>query len=668
MVVVVPSPASAGNIDISEFLSDLSRNRNTQESSALSAIGAHVARESDAILAFFTSLDDPDLEELAQKLNMSSQVLKSAQMLTKEMESMQSDYLNKFKDHLHGKHSARRTSWGKFHVLDCVCSHIAESIKKEAQKRKDGGEGDTAVMRRAIRDQMVSAVVQRLLASNQKRNKTYKTMRQVEEARRVGAAVVIQRNWREFKVLQREKVDKISRRREAAGELERNVIKDVAAADRRRTRSAYRHAKRKEKFIGNLQAIDVNHVDNNPDVVELPEDNKTPSRTIEEVEALFLADLEALLEASCREELSIDSKDAIELWRESQALDPLSSNDASLSPQKKSRAHSKVQKPKMSVRLEELSKPTSVRKFRNRDLLAAALSRSAEMSNSSSGSSMQLSLSSVLNKNGDQERELMADKLEEEDSDASRDSAALPVSSAWGTHGENLDSSETNRNATMVGGIRRGLYNRVPTYVERRKARLDELSIGTASERTSTGVRYLPSSRHPTILSHHSATAPHIQKKSNSEKLLLGKLDDFDTVVAGAGRGGFLSNPANAASALMDHHRQSKLLLQTMNKLGESHQQQEANVQRMRRPSTSDGSIQQAQHRRKSIGGQTSMASRNPLGLPPRKNNSFRMELGTGLRDKRFSGPSMAGEQNPFFQVSFAAVRRQHRRSLPAIL
>ena len=71
--------------------------------------------------------------------------------------------------HLHGKHSARRTSWGKFHVLDCICVHLAETIKKEALKRKDGGESDTVVMRRTIRDQMVSAVVQKFLASNMKR-------------------------------------------------------------------------------------------------------------------------------------------------------------------------------------------------------------------------------------------------------------------------------------------------------------------------------------------------------------------------------------------------------------------------------------------------------------------------------------------------------------------
>ena len=63
-LVLPPPPVSAGNIDISEFLSEFSRN---------SGIEVHVANESDAILAFFTSMDDPDLEELAQKLNMSTQ-------------------------------------------------------------------------------------------------------------------------------------------------------------------------------------------------------------------------------------------------------------------------------------------------------------------------------------------------------------------------------------------------------------------------------------------------------------------------------------------------------------------------------------------------------------------------------------------------------------------
>ena len=75
-VVVMPSPPDApeaGNIDISEFLSDLGKNKKGKSDSSFSGIGVHVARESDAILAFFTCLDDPDLEELAQKLNMSTQ-------------------------------------------------------------------------------------------------------------------------------------------------------------------------------------------------------------------------------------------------------------------------------------------------------------------------------------------------------------------------------------------------------------------------------------------------------------------------------------------------------------------------------------------------------------------------------------------------------------------
>ena len=63
------------------------------------------------------------------------------------------------------------------------------------------------------------------------RNKTYKTMRQVEEARRAGAAEVIQRNWREFKVLQRANADEVSRRRAAAGEMKLAMIKDVYGRD-----------------------------------------------------------------------------------------------------------------------------------------------------------------------------------------------------------------------------------------------------------------------------------------------------------------------------------------------------------------------------------------------------------------------------------------------------
>ena len=60
------------------------------------------------------------------------------------------------------------------------------------------------------------------------RNKIYKTKRHVEEAMRIGAAEVIQRNWREFKVLQRARTDEIGRRKAAAGDLEHTMIKDVA--------------------------------------------------------------------------------------------------------------------------------------------------------------------------------------------------------------------------------------------------------------------------------------------------------------------------------------------------------------------------------------------------------------------------------------------------------
>ena len=430
-----------------------------------------------------------------------------------------------------------------------------------------------------------------------------------------------------------------------------------------------------------IASADVNHANDSSDGASL-----TPSRTIEEVEALLLADMEALLEASIREELPIMiSKDiAMELWRESQAASDepiISSNDARLSspPKRSSRAaHAKAQKPKISVRLEELSKPSVVRKFRNQALLAAAMSAQMRTSGSSSGSSLQpmSSSSSGLKENDEQQQREPMEQREEESNSSKDHDAAHPVApSTWGTtSGEDLESNgTTEHNAAKGAGFQRGSFNRMPSYAETRKARLDELCIGAS---LMTGAHQLNSTirHHPTLSSGRGpAAVRHLQ--TVSEKLLRRLGDEFDNdAVGGGGDEGLVSNHASAASSLMDRHRQSKLLQTT--KLGGGPQQhQEANsIQRMRRPSTSEGNTihhaDLSRFRRKSVGGQTPMAARNSPGRLRR--NSFRTELSTGLKEKRSSvgSPSSGAEQSPVFHMSFAEARRyhQHRRSLPAIL
>ena len=345
-----------------------------------------------------------------------------------------------------------------------------------------------------------------------------------------------------------------------------------------------------------------------------PEDSKTPSRTIEEMEALLLADMEALLATgSITEELPINSKDTDELRRESRASQQAVINsgiDERLSPQQKRiRAHVKAHKPKMSVRLEELSKPTAMRRFRNQDLLATALARSAEMrgSGSSSGfSSQQLSSpSSGLKENEHQEKDLM--EQEEEESSPFKANGARPVRSAWETcDGEDISEANRNSNATK-GPIRRGGFHRVPTYVERRNARLDELSIGASSSgRSPAGVHHRSSSsKHATLSSLGQGPAVPRHLQTISEKLLR-RLDDLDNAVAGGGGEGLVSHRARdaASSALMGHPRQRHLQTSSTTLGGVHEKQQEANIRRTRRPSTSEGAIQHTQCAR-------------PLPLPP---------------------------------------------------